>query len=170
MHRRVVAVASAAMQCYLEMTSVVAQRFGDTLGHRGLMPVQFYGVMSYRPVPPTGALLLLPQEPGGRWLLKPAGIRQANGDRVGDNSVSITVNDEARAAEILDHKDLLYSEFLRYLDVFPAYAPFSGAFRITSGQIDVLRTRPATRIALQWLWDDLSELGWVSGLLPQLRE
>lgn len=168
MHTRLVAVAAAAMQCYLEMTSVVAQRFGDTLCHRALMPAQFYGVTSYRPTPPTGAnRFLLPRGTGARWLLRPIGARQANGDRTGSNEVSITVNDDARESALLDDKDALYSEFLSYLGVFPACAPFA-VFSITSGQIDVLETRPATRIALRWLWDDLADLGWVRHPMPHL--
>jgi hypothetical protein len=150
------------------MTSLVAQRFGDTLCHRALMPAQFYGVTSYRPTPPTGAnRLLQPQGTGARWLLRPIGARNTNGERTGSNQVSITVNDDARESALLDDKDALYSEFLSYLDVFPACAPFA-VFSITSGQIDVLETRPATRIALRWLWDDLADLGWVRHPMPHL--
>lgn len=170
MHSRFVAVAAAAMQCYLEVTSLVAQRFGDTLCHRGMMPAQFYGVMRYRPATPIGAnRLLQPLGPGARWLLRPVGVRQANGSRVGNNDVSISVNDDVRESALLEDKDALYSEFLRYLEVFPAFAPFA-VFSITSGQIDVLQTRPATRIALHWLWDDLAELGWVRGPMPHLAQ
>jgi len=83
--------------------------------------------------------------------------------------VSISVNDDVRESALLEDKDALYSEFLRYLEVFPAFAPFA-VFSITSGQIDVLQTRPATRIALHWLWDDLADLGWVRGPMPHLAQ
>jgi hypothetical protein len=170
MHRRLVAVAAAAMRCYLELTSLVAPRFGETLCHRGLMPAKFYGVMGYRPNPATGAhLLLQPLGTGARWLLRPIGVRQADGNRAGNNEVSITVNDTSRESELRDGKEELYTEFLSYLNRFPAYAPFA-VFRITSGQLDVMQTRPATRIALHWFWDDLEELGWVCGVMPHLSQ
>ena len=170
MNSRLVAVAAAAMQCYLEMTSLVAPRFRDTLCHRALMPAQFYGVTSHHPTPPTAAhRLLQPRGTGARWLLRPIGVRQASGDRTGSNDVSITVNDDARESALLDDKDALYSEFLSYLGVFPACAPFA-VFSITSEQMDVLETRPATRMALRWLWDDLAELGWVRHPMPHLAQ
>jgi AcrR family transcriptional regulator len=43
-------------------------------------------------------------------------------------------------------------------------------FRITSGQLGVMQTRPATRIALHWFWNDLEELGWVRGVIPHLSQ
>jgi hypothetical protein len=61
------------------------------------------------------------------------------------------------------------AEFLSYVNRFPAIAPFT-VLSITSGQINVLQSRPATRMALGWLWDDLAKLGWVQGPKPHLPQ
>ncbi|WP_131806822.1 NACHT domain-containing protein [Mycobacteroides abscessus] len=167
MHRRITAVATNAMRCYAELAEHVTPRFGDTLGHHAIMPARFYGVMAYSPDSVEGLLRRIGV--GASWLLQPIGVRDVTGHRVGSNEVSIAVNDDNRERQLRDEHDAFVGEFLRYLDRFPACEPFA-AFYITAGHFDVLQTCPATRLAVDWLWDDLEDLGWVSGPRPNFPE
>lgn len=165
MYRRTTAVLMAAMKCYTEMSDVIAPRFGITLARRGLMPLEFFGDMHYAPSEARGDFDWGPREPGLRFVLKPLGASQEAGGPGMANRVSLTVNDDKRSESLMDDRDVLYDEFRQYLESRPEYAPFAGSFTVTTGGIGggVLATRPATRIAWKWLWDDLKELGWVSG-------
>lgn len=159
---------SAAMACYCELAATVAPRFEDTLGHRGLMPVQFYGDVFYDPHRERAAFDFPgPDEPAISWLLKPIGRPAPDGRRTGGNAVSLTLNDDARADEIKDDRDVLYGSFREYLEAYPAYEPFATSFATHVGRFELLSDRPATRIALSWLWDDLKRLGWVHGSFPR---
>ena len=167
MLERVRKVIAAAMTCYLELCDLITPNFGDTLGRRGLMPVDFYGNVFYgHRLESDDFALFMPHEPGISWLLKPIGNPNSEHRLRTANTVSLTLNDEARAAEVTDGEDVLYRQFRDYVEAYPAYEPFAGKFTRTSGSLRVLGKGPATRIALSWLWGDLRELGWVSGHIP----
>jgi hypothetical protein len=168
MHTRARAVVTSAMKCYLELAALVTPNFGITLAHRGLMPVEFYGTMAYRPDEPRGSFDIGPHEPGFRWMLRPTREFTEEAVPAEKNIVSINANDDDRALAIMNDREQLYSAFMQYLNVNPEFAPFAGSFTVTTGGLDVLRTRPATRIAWRWLWDDLKQLGWVSGSVPTM--
>jgi hypothetical protein len=166
MAQRVEAVVEAAMTCYLELSDAVLPNFGDTLARRGLMPVEFFGMMRYSPDQPRSPYEFFgPREPGVSYLLKPLQPGSGHGGQPSVNRVSLTINDD-RHQEIMDDKDGLYAEFRAYLERKPEYAPFAGAFTITVGKLDVLGRTPATRLAVAWLWDDLKRLRFVDGMLP----
>ncbi|WP_172652651.1 hypothetical protein [Rhodococcus opacus] len=165
---RVQQVITAAMTCYLELAQAVTPRFGDTLGHRGLMPAEFYGNVSHHPHRERSAFEFPgPGEPGIRWLLKPIGTPSPDGRRPGANTVSLTLNDETRVQEIDDERDALYGSFRAYVEAYPPYEPFAPSFSTHSGRFDMHSGKPATRLALSWLWDDLTDLGWVGGHFPR---
>lgn len=165
---RAESVAAAALSCYLELAELIAPNFGDTLGVRGLMPVEFYGNLHYTG-PDSDPDWWGPPEPGLAWLLKPIpSPSQAPRDHaLIANSVSLTLNDEAREAELHDDRDELYHWHEQRLVDRPAYEPFAAAFSTHYGRFDILGDRPATRLALTWLWEDLKHLGWVTGMTPR---
>ncbi|MGO9386297.1 MAG: NACHT domain-containing protein [Mycobacterium sp.] len=166
MAQRVKVVVGAAMTCYLELSNAVLPNFGITLARRGLMPVEFFGVMHYSASQPRSPYEFFgPREPTVSYLLKPLHRGSGHDDPPTANRVSLTINDD-RHKQIMDDKDALYAEFRSYLESKPEYAPFAGAFTITIGKIDVLSTTPATRLAIAWLWDDLKRLRFVEGMLP----
>ncbi len=163
---RVRAVIEAAIQCYIEICESVAPNFGDTLAHRGMMPFEYYADMSYRGSDSSGPFSLGPAEPGIRWLLRPIGTALPNGQRHGNNSVNITINDETRSTEIRDDRQAFGDAYFEYIANTPGLEPFSDSFSISSGRFDIIDKKPATHIAIGWLWDDLKNLKWVSGLKP----
>ena len=163
---RVRAVIEAAIQCYIEICETVVPNFGDTLAHKGMMPFEYYADMSYRGSGSGGLFSLGPAEPGIRWLLRPIGTPLPNGQRRGNNSVNITVNDESRSTEIRDDRQAFGDAYFQYIANTPGLKPFSDSFSISSGRFDIIDKKPATHIAVSWLWDDLKNLKWVSGLKP----
>jgi hypothetical protein len=162
MVERVNEVVAFAMRCYLELSKSVAPNFGETLALRGLMPVEFYGDIHFLLDPdvlarPLAAFGLL--EPGIRYVFRPRSQVFKAELRPEDNVVSLSVNDESRSNAMLAQRDAIWDEFKTYVESRPAYLPFAGGCSITTGTIDVLATRPATRLALDWLSDDLKRLG-----------
>lgn len=165
MQQRVQQVIEATLRCYRQLCETLAPRFGDTLGHRALMPVQFYGNISYHPdrensgIPFPG-----PPEPGLSWLLKPIATPTSDGRRHGSDSVSLTLNDQNRADEIHDddRRDTLYTEYIHYFEAQPALDPFKPTFAMHNGRYDILAQQPATKFALEWLREDLKKLGWLA--------
>lgn len=166
MKERAEAVIAGAMTAYLELCSFVTPRFGVTLAHRGLMPVEFYGTMFYEPDQGRGYDAHGPHEPGFRWLLRPTDAFTENPVNAAKNTVALNVNDAARAEVFSDDDRAMYATFMQYLDENPEFADFAGPFIINGGGLDVLAARPATRIAVGWLWEDLKLLGWVTGSAP----
>lgn len=164
MSKRVRAVIEAAMDCYIELCGIVAPRFGDTLAHKGMMPFEYYGNMSYGGSASGGAYGIGPAEPGIRWLFRPVGVPLPSGERNGQNSVNITINDESRSIEILDDREAFGDAYFQYIANTPGLKPFSDSFSVSSGRFDLIDKKPATHIAVGWLWDDLKNLKWVSGL------
>ena len=168
---RAEAVAAAAMKCYLELAELMTPNFGDTLGVRGLMPVEFYGNLHYTKSDNDDPDWWGPPEPGLAWLLKPVpSLGRTPVDRISiANSVSLTLNDAAREAELHDERNELYHWHEQRLVERPAYEPFAASFSTHFGHFDILSDRPATRLALRWLWEDLKGLGWVKGMTPRFH-
>lgn len=169
MTKRVRAVIEAAIQCYIEICESVAPNFGDTLAHKGMMPFEYYADMSYGDSSGRGPYNIGPAEPGLRWLLRPIGTPLPNGQRHGVNSVNITVNDDSRSAEINEDRQAFGDAYFEYIANTPGLEPFSDSFSISTGRFDLIDKKPATHIAVGWLWDDLKNLKWVSGLKPNDR-
>jgi hypothetical protein len=163
---RVRAVIEAAIECYIEICESVAPNFGDTLAHKGMMPFEYYADTSYGGSSSGGPYAIGPAEPGIRWLLRPIGTPLPNGERRGNNAVNITVNDDSRSAEIRDDRKAFGDAYIQYIANTPGLKPFSDSFSISSGRFNIIDKKPATHIAVGWLWDDLKNLKWVSGLKP----
>jgi hypothetical protein len=166
MSRRIHAVIEAAMDCYVELCDSVAPNFGDTLAHKAMMPFEYYGNIHYGGSSKRGQYNLGPAMAGIHWLLRPTGTTLPNGKRHGRNSVNITVNDRSRTEEIDDDRQVLGDAYFQYFANTPGIEPFADSFTVSSGQFDLIDKKPATHIAVGWLWDDLENLKWVSGLKP----
>lgn len=164
--RRIHAVLEAAIECYVELCDSVAPKFGDTLAHRGMMPLEYYGNIHYGGSSSGGTFGIGPATAGLHWLLRPMGTPLPNGERYGQNSVNITLNDRSRTEEIDDNRQVFGDAFFQYVANTPGYEPFADSFCVSSGQFDLIDKKPATHIAVGWLWDDLKNLKWVSGLKP----
>ncbi|BDT91472.1 hypothetical protein IFM12275_14480 [Nocardia sputorum] len=150
------------MRCYRQLCETLAPRFGDTLGHRALMPVQFYGNIGYHPDRKKGPFDYPgPPEPGLSWMLKPTGTITRDGRRRGSDSVSLTLNNDNRVSEIRDDRDTLYRGYVDYFKAQPALEPFKPSFSLQGGRFGILDPRPATNFALRWLREDLKKLGWL---------
>ena len=72
--------------------------------------------------------------------------------------VSLTINDEQR------DRATLYTSFRRYVEGNPVYVPFASSFATHHGGVHIFDRMPATRIAIDWLWEDLKELSSSAGL------
>ena len=169
MIERARAIAAAAMTCYLELSEILTPNFGDTLGVRGLMPVEFYGDVSYHPDRERSTFGFPgPTEPGLAWLLRP--LAQDPEDRdVTANVVSLTLNDEARREELQDGYETFSSWHFERVKARPEYEPFAPNFSLHTGRSRLSGDLPATRFAAEWLWQDLKRLGWATGsYAPQL--
>ncbi|WP_040793369.1 hypothetical protein [Nocardia paucivorans] len=165
--QRVQQIAEAALSCYRQLCENLAPHFGDTLGHRALMPVQFFGNISYHPNADRGPFAFPgPPEPSLKWLLKPTGAIHPDGRRIGTDSVSLTLNDPQRSQEIEDEKDTLSSAHYTYFETQPAIQPYAPSFVMYGGRFDLLGVRPATTLALMLLWKDLKKLQWVTDSNP----
>ncbi|OZD79384.1 hypothetical protein CH273_14280 [Rhodococcus sp. 05-339-2] len=168
---RAEAVAAAAMRCYLELTALLAPNFGDTLGVRGLMPVEFYGDVHYTASDADDPDSWGPPEPGLAWLMRPIsrhGTAPSDCSSI-ENAVSLTLNDKTRTTELRHNRDELYTWHKKRILDRPAYEPFAASFSTHFGNFDVLGDRPATALALGWLWADLVRLGWVKGMAPRFH-
>lgn len=159
MKDRVVSILTAAMTCYLELADSVAAPFGRTLALRGMMPVEFYGVILHDPDDEPSPFDWSHGEPGLHWLIRPSTATHRRAEQ--SNTVNLTVNDELRSKEIDDDRDTLYREFRTFVESNPEYEPFAGNFSTTSGRINAMQRRPATRLATSWLAEDLVELGFL---------
>ncbi|MGV9668395.1 hypothetical protein [Nocardia niigatensis] len=159
---RVSKVIESALRCYRELCAVCAPTFGDTLGHQALMPVQFFGNITYRPDESRGRFDLPgPPDPWLSWLLRPTGLSSPDGGRRGDDSVSLTVNDSEREAVIRDDRDVIHDEFIAYFEAQPVLEPYRPSFSTIHGRFDLREEYPATKMAVRWLREDLKGLGWV---------
>ncbi|MGW0640460.1 NACHT domain-containing protein [Nocardia salmonicida] len=162
MQQRVEQVIAAALLCYRELCENLTPRFGDTLGHHALMPVQFYGDISYHSDQKKEAFdYPEPHEPGLIWTLKPIGTTTQDGRRRGSDSVNVTINDNHRAKEIRYDRKVLDHSYVQYFESLPALEPYIPAFSIHVGSFDILSDQPATALALQWLREDLKRFGWI---------
>lgn len=159
MKDRVVSILTAAMKCYLELADSVAAPFGRTLALRGMMPVEFYGVIFHDPDDEPSPFDWSHGEPGLHWLIRPSTATHSRAEQ--SNTVNLTVNDELRSKEIDDDRDTLYKEFRTFVESNPEYEPFAGNFTTTSERINAMQRRPATRLATSWLAEDLVELGFL---------
>jgi hypothetical protein len=163
---RILAVMQATIDCYKELCNTVAPNFGDTLAHQGLMPFVYYGNIIYNRSKERGAFDIGPSEAWLKWLLRPVGVSLPNGERSGENTVNITVNDDARMREIDDNYDAFGDAYFLYLANTPGLEPFGNSFSVSSGRFSLIDKKPATHLALGWLWQDLQNLGLVTGMMP----
>ncbi|WP_156655836.1 NACHT domain-containing NTPase [Mycobacterium sp. 852002-51971_SCH5477799-a] len=169
MSKRFNAIIRAAISCYEELCATVAPKFGDTLAHSGLMPFEYYGNINFS-ASSDGEPLSLgsigPPEAGLRWLLRPTGVPLPNGKRNGKNSVNVTVNDESRDKEIMDNYSVFSDAHFLYFANTPGLEPFADSFSVSTGRFNLADKKPATHLALGWLWQDLVKLKWAKGLMP----
>lgn len=76
------------------------------------------------------------------------------------------MKDKSRAEELHDNYHVFGDAYFQYVANTPGFGPFADSFSVISGRFDLMDKKPATHIAIDWLWDDLKNLNWVSGLKP----
>jgi SEFIR domain len=162
MYRYSVAVIDAALRCYVELSEWVTPRFGRALPLLGMMPVEFFGSMFYTPDRERGPFEFPgPLEPGFSWMFRPLGSPSGYVITPADNRISLSLNDDARSDEMLADKTKLYTAYTDYIEAHPEYEPFARPFSSSHGRLDLFHETPATELALQWLRQDLDELGFL---------
>lgn len=146
----VTAVYEGALEAYLEITKSFFSRFGFSLSRAAAMPATL-----------TGKLALSAPEKRIHPVLSYRLVPKVDVDH-SRNSVEIVLAGEG------EETWQSFDSYRRQLDRHYRDNPDRSAFpdySWTSTALSVWGPRPATKIALQWLWQDLSALGW----LPQLR-
>ena len=157
MLERVAAIYGGAMTAYEEIRSSLLGSFGLTLGHAALFPANIVGTLRYDPDDQTL---------GGGPVLSYS-IRPVTLDRT--CSVGTSGNALITYSEPGDPR-IAFQETLQELEAHFAENPESAVFGragYSQTALQVFHRRPATYIALDWLWSDLSRLGWATGRAPQ---
>jgi hypothetical protein len=100
-------------------------------------------------------------------VVKPGGYSSATVMRFGIplTLVSLSINDEQRDREIRDDRATLYTSFRRF-EGNPVYVSFASSFATRHGGVHIFDRVPATRIAIDRLWEDLEELKFLNGSPP----
>jgi hypothetical protein len=154
MLQRVRGVYEGAMMAYVEIRSAIFSSFGLTMGHAALFPAKIVGSLRYDPDD---------QSWGGGPVLSYS-IRPHSPDRSNEKGAAMI--------SYLEPSDpsLGFQEAVAELDSHFTENPEAALFgRATYVQtaLEIFHRRPATYIALDWLWSDLAQLGWVSGSRPR---
>ncbi|HEY9470899.1 MAG TPA: hypothetical protein VIQ76_14940 [Propionibacteriaceae bacterium] len=139
LQQRTIAVYTAAVEIYRTISRTIFKSMGPALGLNALSPVKFVGYIQVRDEYPIMMHFLVPALRG----------------EIDDISISLV--DDLHAVQ-LDPRMAVDRAFARYASS-PSASPFSRR-QFTWGAVDIFEERPATRIAYQWLWSDLDELGW----------
>lgn len=153
MLRRVTEVYAGAMRAYEEIRQTLFESFGLTLGHAALFPANIEGHLRYNPVDQS-----LDGSPVLSYSLRPLSMPHQSGY----GSANISYREE-RAGWGAVEEDL--RELEKHISTNPEAAIFGQASRVQTA-LDIFHLRPATYIALDWLWSDLEALGWASGRRP----
>jgi hypothetical protein len=154
MLERVREVYEGAMMAYEEIRSAVFSTFGLTLGHAALFPAAIVGTLKYDPED---------ESLGGAPVLSYS-IRPHKPERAGNNGIvdiSLLGPNEPRKG---------FQEVLAELDERYAHNPEARLFgrpAYVETALDIFHERPATFIALDWLWSDLKQIGWAVGSQPR---
>lgn len=154
MLERVAAIYEGAMTAYEEIRSNLLSSFGLTLRHAALFPANIVGALRYDTDDQTF---------GGGPVLSYS-IRPTTLDpdcTTGTALITYTQPDDPHVE---------FQEVLRELEEHFAENPESAVFgsaEYSQTALEVFHRRPATYIALDWLWSDLSQLGWATGRAPQ---
>ncbi|QHC16583.1 hypothetical protein GR131_14575 [Streptomyces sp. GF20] len=149
-------VYSRALDAYSEMSRTLFSRFGFTLGHATLMPATLKGQLR------MGEGNGFSDGPVLEYSLIPLADSEAI-----ENIVDITLA-SSNGPRFFQEDDINSAYFRRYYLDNPERAPFSW-HGVTSTALHIWESRPATRIAFQWLWADLKALGWVTGLPSDVK-
>lgn len=148
---RVAAVYEGAVTAYEEIRSGLFAPFGLTLDHAALFPATIVGSLQFS---------------GNEQTLSPP-------------ILSYWVRPQATAMDNPGATEITYSESLTLTEAFKLMStemeelysanPESAVFSHVGYEqtvLDLFHRRPATYIALQWLWEDLFHLGWAKGRKP----
>lgn len=168
MYERSVQIATAALECYSELVDRMVPNFTGTLGTHGLFPVEFYGDISFTTDEDRGSFGFGgPPESWLKWTLRARARSPFDEATTLSNTVNLTLNDEARSADIDDDRDVHYDRFQVYLAESPEFEAFAPLFIATSQRFSPTEAMPATTIAMELLWKDLEKLNWVEGHIPR---
>lgn len=159
---RACAVLRGALDIYLEIADSAFPRFSNTLGHRALMPVVFEGNMHYKASKKSE--FEWSNDPGFYYWFRPAG-RDSHEYPLRENSVQLTLNGEVDFD--LDAADDIFAHLDNFGEQNPEVRPFL-QFAIYSGRLAIFEPLAATQIAMEWIWNDLKNLGWVTTNCPKI--
>lgn len=157
MLERVAAIYEGAMTAYEEIRSSLLSSFGLTLGHAALFPANIVGTLRYDTDDQT-----LGGGPVLSYSIRP--ITLEPGRTTGISGTALITYSKP------DDPLIEFQEALRELEAHFAENPESAVFgsaEYSQTALEVFHRRPATYIALDWLWSDLSQLGWATGRAPQ---
>lgn len=157
------AVYRGALHAYREIVAGPLSAFGDALGHAALLPARLDGRLR----PPQSDRW--EDQPVLVYGIRPTGLPGLSGQRVGDDDVRIELlgpEDETWPPDWDEGWWKSASEDLqRYEQRVSGVTTF---VRLTQQEtvLEVWGNRPATEIALSWVWADLTALGWVKSHRP----
>ena len=138
-------VYAAALRIYETMVARWLQPFAEQLGLYGLLPVKLEGRLSTRN----------PDEGKGRPVLS---WRPVVLSRSEQSHIDFELGTMGRTAEDMDR---YYQEHSEAVALFRGGGPQRTTVFSTSLLMDkVVRSRAATRLAHEWLWDEMGALGW----------
>lgn len=154
MLERVRAIYEGAISAYEEIRSGLLAPFGLTLGHAAVFPANVVGTLRYDIDDQTFA--------GGPVLSY--SVRPVPADRTAATGTAV-ISYSGSADPLTAFQEVL-SEFETHFQANPESAIF-GRASYSQTSLDIFHRRPATYIALDWIWSDLSELGWAKDRAPQ---
>ncbi len=162
MLERTRAIYGGALTAYREMSEGILASFGDALGHAALLPA----VLEGRLTAPQGDQF--EHGPQLEYTLRPVGTPGPAGQRQGSDNVDIALVEDTPHPSLAWDEDwwqTAAAERNRYEQRNPGVTTFS-ALSQTRTMADLWGPRPATTNALEWIWKDLRELGWVKRISP----
>lgn len=154
MLQRVTCVYEGAMMAYDEIRSAIFSRFGLTMGHAALFPAKIVGSLRYDP----------DDESWGGGPVLSYSIRPHSPERGNENGVAMIDYSEPSDPGLGFQEAV--AELEGHFTENPEAALFGRATYVETA-LEIFHRRPATYIALDWLWSDLAQLGWVSGSKPR---
>ncbi|OBF69619.1 hypothetical protein A5753_21395 [Mycobacterium sp. 852002-51971_SCH5477799-a] len=66
----------------------------------------------------------------------------------------------------MDNYSVFSDAHFLYFANTPGLEPFADSFSVSTGRFNLADKKPATHLALGWLWQDLVKLKWAKGLMP----
>lgn len=152
---RVNAILAGSLDAYQELTDSLCPNLSDTLRTRVILPARFEGTVTIRP---PSRFVFWTETWLTHWL-RP-GVKK--------NSADINTT-ESKGGTLMDQWEEKSKIYFEWLKNHPE-ARMAAGFQMSSGEIDFLGPCPASVIAIEMLWDDLTQVGFLKkGSRPKLK-